>query len=77
MVLPEELLRTYRKQQYQLAGGHSAVKTCHWTKESLRTGERRFCYKQKFYGIRTLRCLQMTPSLGKCLQRCLFCWRAT
>lgn len=77
MVLPEELVRTYRKQHYQLAGDHSAVKTCHWTKESLRTRERRFCYKQKFYGIRTLRCLQMTPSLGRCLQRCLFCWRAT
>ncbi|MCD6262953.1 4-demethylwyosine synthase TYW1 [Candidatus Bathyarchaeota archaeon] len=77
MVLPEELLRTYRRQRYQLAGTHSAVKTCHWTRESLRTGERRFCYKQKFYGIRTLRCLQMTPSLGRCLQRCLFCWRAT
>jgi len=75
--LPEELLSTYRKQHYQLAGVHSAVKTCHWTRESLRTGEERFCYKQKFYGIRTLRCLQMTPSLGRCLQRCLFCWRAT
>ena len=77
MVLPEELLSTYRRQHYHLAGAHSAVKTCHWTKESLRTGEGRFCYKQKFYGIRTLRCLQMTPSLGRCLQRCLFCWRAT
>jgi tRNA wybutosine-synthesizing protein 1 len=75
--LPEELLSTYRKQHYKLAGAHSAVKTCHWTRESLRTGEERFCYKQKFYGIRTLRCLQMTPSLGRCLQRCLFCWRAT
>jgi len=75
--LPEELLTTYRKQHYKLAGSHSAVKTCHWTRESLRSAEARFCYKQKFYGIRTLRCLQMTPSLGRCLQRCLFCWRAT
>jgi len=77
VTLPEELLSVYRKQHYKLAGVHSSVKTCHWTKESLRTGEERFCYKQKFYGIRALRCLQMTPSLGRCLQRCLFCWRAT
>lgn len=77
MTLPEKLLSTYRKQHYHLAGTHSAVKTCHWTRESLRSSEKRVCYKQKFYGIRSLRCLQMTPSLGRCLQRCLFCWRAT
>lgn len=77
MPLPEKLLSTYRKQHYHLAGVHSAVKTCHWTRESIRSSEARFCYKQRFYGIRTLRCLQMTPSLGRCLQRCLFCWRAT
>jgi len=77
MTLPEKLLSTYRKQHYHLAGTHSAVKTCHWTRESLRSGEKRVCYKQKFYGIRSLRCIQMTPSLGRCLQRCLFCWRAT
>ena len=34
------------------------------------------CYKQKFYGIKTHRCLQMTPALFNCTQRCLFCWRA-
>lgn len=77
MSLPEKLLKAYRKQHYQLAGEHSAVKTCHWTRESLRSAEKRICYKQQFYGIRTLRCLQMTPSLGRCNQRCLFCWRAT
>jgi len=36
----------------------------------------RSCYKQKFYGIRTHRCIQMTPALFNCTQQCLFCWRA-
>ena len=35
------------------------------------------CYKQRFYGIPTHRCLQMTPTLGHCTQSCVFCWRAT
>ncbi len=76
MPIPEELLRTFKRQGYQLAGRHSAVKTCHWTRQSLLTSERRVCYKQKFYGIRSLRCMQMTPTLGRCTQNCLFCWRA-
>ncbi len=57
-------------------GKHSAVKTCYWTRQALNTAEERHCYKQRFYGVRSLRCLQMTPSLGRCLQACLFCWRA-
>lgn len=75
--IPEELMAVFRRQRYQISGRHSAVKICHWTRQSLVTGERRFCYKQRFFGIRSLRCLQMTPSLGRCLQNCLFCWRAT
>jgi tRNA wybutosine-synthesizing protein 1 len=77
MSLPEELRITYRKQKYGLVGSHSAVKTCHWLRRSLNTGGEEHCYKQKFYGIPTHRCLQMTPSLGHCTQSCLFCWRAT
>jgi tRNA wybutosine-synthesizing protein 1 len=77
MPIPDLLLKTFRKQKYQLVGRHSAVKTCHWTKKSLTTAEKEHCYKQKFFNIRSLRCLQMTPSLGRCLQSCLFCWRAT
>ena len=77
MPIPKALLKVFRKQKYQISGHHSAVKICHWTRQSLKTQEKRFCYKQKFYGIRTLRCLQMTPSLGRCLQNCVFCWRAT
>lgn len=33
------------------------------------------CYKNKFYGISSHRCVQMTPTL-KCNQNCLFCWRS-
>jgi len=59
------------KQGYHFIGD-AAVKTCLWTKKSLRgEGE---CYKSKFYGIASHRCIQMTPSL-LCNQRCLFCWR--
>ncbi|MBS7652008.1 4-demethylwyosine synthase TYW1 [Candidatus Bathyarchaeota archaeon] len=76
MGIPEELRRVYRRQGYQLVGAHSAVKTCHWTRRSLNTGGEEHCYKQRFYGIPCHRCLQMTPSLGRCLQSCVFCWRA-
>lgn len=61
------------KQQYRIVGEHSAVKVCKWTKDSLLN--RNFCYKQKFYGIQSHRCLQMTPCLG-CNFLCTFCWRA-
>jgi len=54
---------------------HSAIKICEWTRKALR-GEN-FCYKQKFYGIATHRCLQMSPSAQFCTHRCLFCWRNT
>jgi len=75
--VPEELRRVYRKQGYHLVGGHSAVKTCHWVRRSLNTRGQEHCYKQRFYGVPCHRCLQMTPSLGRCTQSCLFCWRAT
>ena len=61
------------KQGYRLVGEHSAVKVCHWTKESLVRG--RSCYKAKFYGIESHRCLQMTPAVAWCQHRCIFCWR--
>ncbi len=77
MSVPEELRRVYRRQGYGLVGSHSAVKTCHWVRKSLNTNGREYCYKQRFYGIPCHRCLQMTPSLGHCLQSCVFCWRAT
>jgi len=77
MSLPAEFRATYRKQKYRLVGAHSAVKTCHWVRRSLNTGGQENCYKNRFYGVPTHRCLQMTPSLGHCTQSCVFCWRAT
>ena len=73
-MIPEDLHKMLTKQQYRFAGRHSAVKICEWTKKSLR-GEGT-CYKQKFYGIESHRCLQMTPSVAWCPNRCVYCWRA-
>ncbi len=61
------------KQQYRLYKDHSAVKLCHWMKESMI--HERHCYKQDFYGISSHRCLQMTPAINECSHMCTFCWR--
>ena len=63
-----------KKQGYALAGHHSAVKTCLWLRHAM--NGQGSCYKSKFYGVQSHRCLQMTPTL-MCNQRCLFCWRPT
>jgi len=68
-----ELTRLLKTQKYHLAGGHSAVKRCRWLYETL--VHNRPCYKQKFYGIKSHQCIQMTPALHFCTMRCLFCWR--
>jgi tRNA wybutosine-synthesizing protein 1 len=68
-----ELQDILKKQHYAVVGQHSAVKLCHWMKQSLIFG--RECYKQTFYGIESHRCLQMTPAINQCTQMCLFCWR--
>ncbi|NOQ56197.1 MAG: 4-demethylwyosine synthase TYW1 [Nanohaloarchaea archaeon] len=73
-MLPENIKAILEKQKYRIAGNHSAVKLCTWTKKSLR-GEG-VCYKEKFYGIKCHRCLQMTPAVSWCPNRCIFCWRA-
>ncbi|MFQ6105856.1 MAG: 4-demethylwyosine synthase TYW1, partial [Candidatus Hydrothermarchaeaceae archaeon] len=62
------------KQGYRIVGRHSAVKICHWTREMLLN--HRQCYKAKFYGIKSHRCIQMTPSVLWCEHRCIFCWRS-
>jgi len=54
---------------------NAAIKLCHWTKKSIRTGEEEHCYKEKFYGIQSHRCVQMTPALPFCNLCCQFCWR--
>ncbi|GFR44418.1 hypothetical protein Agub_g5622, partial [Astrephomene gubernaculifera] len=60
------------KQGYKLIGSHSGVKLCRWTKSMLRG--RGGCYKHAFYGIRSHRCMEATPSLA-CANKCVFCWR--
>lgn len=62
------------RQKYHFVGNHSAVKKCRWLHETLINN--RPCYKQKFYGIKTHQCIQMTPAAFYCNQQCLFCWRA-
>ena len=61
-------------QGYQLTGKHSAVKLCYWTRQSLVHG--RDCYKGRFYGIESHRCLQMSPAIDSCNLHCRFCWRS-
>lgn len=73
--MDREVRTLLRKQRYKIVGEHSAVKLCHWLKKSLM--EDRVCYKQKFYGIKSHRCLQMTPAVISCTHKCLFCWRPT
>ncbi|MCK5451928.1 MAG: 4-demethylwyosine synthase TYW1, partial [Candidatus Aenigmarchaeota archaeon] len=75
MLLPENTRLLLEKQKYRIVGNHSAVKLCTWTKKSLRSEG--VCYKEKFYGIKSHRCLQMTPAVSWCPNRCVFCWRAT
>jgi len=72
--IPFQLVQALRKQKYHLVGRHSGVKRCKWLNEAL--VHNRHCYKQKFYGIKSHQCLQMTPALYHCTQQCVFCWRA-
>lgn len=71
--MDERLRAMFEKQGYAIVGDHSAVKTCHWLRESIIN--RRVCYKQEFFGIDSHRCLQMTPVANACNHRCLYCWR--
>ena len=76
-------LKAYYKKQveklessgYRFVGSHNhaAAKICHWTKQSIL--DKGVCYKEKFYGIESHRCLQMAPAVPNCQQKCEFCWR--
>ena len=70
----QEIQKILEKQHYGVVGEHSAVKLCHWLKQSLL--HKRHCYKQEFYGIQSHRCLQITPAVNHCNQTCLYCWRS-
>ncbi|MCP8307996.1 MAG: 4-demethylwyosine synthase TYW1 [archaeon] len=73
MAYPPLLLDVLRRQKYHIVGRHSSVKKCKWLHDSLVYN--RVCYKQKFYGIKSHRCLQMTPAVLSCLTHCIYCWR--
>lgn len=73
-MIPKEIKKVLEKQHYGIVGKHSAVQICRWTKKSLRNeGE---CYKEKFYGIKSHLCCQMTPAVMWCPNKCVHCWRA-
>ncbi|MEM4714397.1 MAG: 4-demethylwyosine synthase TYW1 [Candidatus Nanoarchaeia archaeon] len=69
-----ETLKKYKKSGYRIVGKnlHTGVEICRWTKSVLRGG--RNCYKG-VWGIKSHRCLQMSPCLDFCTFACQFCWR--
>jgi tRNA wybutosine-synthesizing protein 1 len=66
------VLKQLKKAKYGVAD-HSTVELCHWTKKSFKNeGD---CYKHKFYGISTHRCMEFSPAGMHCENRCVYCWR--
>lgn len=66
------LRKLLRRQGYQLILNHSVLKPCSWFREAIMRG--RTCYKHKFFGIPSWRCIQMSPSIY-CNFQCIHCWR--
>lgn len=58
---------------YGIVGNHSAVHICKYTKDTLYG--KGSCYKNKFYGIDTHKCAEMSPAAAWCQEACIFCWR--
>ena len=75
-MISDKLKESLLKQHYRIVGKHSSVKICEWTKKSLIDNEKGACFKEKFYGIKSHRCCQMSPSTVFCQNKCLHCWRA-
>ena len=75
MSLNKKQVEKLESSGYRFVGSHNhaAAKICHWTKQSIL--DRGVCYKEKFYGIESHRCLQMAPAVPNCQQKCEFCWR--
>jgi len=73
-MIPDKVKKLLQKQHYEIAGKHSAVQICSWTKKSLKKGTG--CWKEKFYGIDSHRCCQFSPAVMWCENQCLHCWRA-
>ena len=68
-----EINEKLRKQKYHLIGAHSAVKKCLWTHKAIM--DNMYCYKGKFYGIESHRCIQSSVSTQWCWNACMHCWR--
>ena len=66
------VMEQLKKAKYGVAD-HSTVELCHWTKKSFRNEGT--CYKHKFYGISTHRCMEFSPAGMHCENRCAYCWR--
>lgn len=75
MSLNKKQVEKLESSGYRFVGSHNhaAAKICHWTKQSIL--DNGVCYKEKFYGIESHRCLQMAPAVPNCQQKCEFCWR--
>lgn len=75
MLLNKKQVEKLESSGYRFVGSHNhaAAKICHWTKQSIL--DKGVCYKEKFYGIESHRCLQMAPAVPNCQQKCEFCWR--
>ncbi len=71
-MISEKVKKILKKQHYSLVGKHSAVQICRWTKKSLK--DEGVCYKEKFYGVKSHRCCQMSPYIA-CPNQCVHCWR--
>jgi len=61
------------KQGYRLVGNHSSIKVCLWCKKAIRKEDT--CYKHKFYGISSWRCIQASVTQDICTLNCDWCWR--
>lgn len=66
------IVQQLKKAKYGIAD-HSTVELCHWTKKSFK--HEGSCYKHKFYGISTHRCMEFSPAGMHCENRCVYCWR--
>jgi len=67
-----KIVQQLKKAKYGVSD-HSTVDLCHWTRKSFKNeGD---CYKHKFYGISTHRCMEFSPAGMYCENRCVYCWR--
>ena len=67
-----KIVEQLKKAKYGVSD-HSTVDLCHWTRKSFKNeGD---CYKHKFYGISTHRCMEFSPAGMHCENRCVYCWR--